>query len=191
MIIWLNETICHFTSRIKHASHQELHAAQWHGWLCVMRLSVICFLSYKICSFQYLVFSKPNNIRHPYASENWLSDILPFPPKSIIQVQSSDQNQSNSQKSLHSDGCVVTGMKWVCAFTQSVILTNPFKENIEGIFTVDTISMLTDFKEKHTSEIEVPLYSQEYCVQVWAVGCHLKNDLIICFLQKANRCVCY
>lgn len=140
MIIWLDETICHFTSRSKqHATCQELHSALQHGQLGVMRLSVIWLLCYKICSFQQFVFSKPNSLWRLHGSDNRLSDRQPFPAKSIIQIQSSDQNQSNGQRSLQCDGCVVTGMKWVCAFTQGIIVTIiPFKENTESIFAVDT-----------------------------------------------------
>lgn len=139
MIFWLDETICHFTSKSKHTSNQELHGALQHGQLSETRLSVIWLLCYKICSFRQLVFCKPNNLWRLYGSYNQLSDRQPLPPKSIIQIQSSDQNQSDDQRSLQSDGCVVTGMKWVCGFTQGIIINSPFKGKKENIFTVDTI----------------------------------------------------
>lgn len=140
MIFWLSETICHFKKQT-HILSGTTHAALQHGQLSVMGLSVTRLLCYKICSFRQFVFCKPNNLWRLYGSDNQLSDRQPFPPKSIIQIQSSDQNQSNDQRSLQPDGWVVTGMKWVCGFTQGIKSTVLFflKKEKENIFTVDTI----------------------------------------------------
>lgn len=121
-----------------------------------MRISVIWLLCYKICSFQQFISCKPNNLWHLYGSNNQLSDRQPFPPKSIIQIQSSDQNQSNDQGSLQSDGCVVTGMKWVCGFTQGILKSTVLsREKKKTSSQLIPFSVLTDFKEKHKSEAEL------------------------------------
>lgn len=126
----------------KEQAHIPSGATYSIATLSVMRISVIWLLWYKIWSFHQLVSCKSKNMWHLYGSDNQLLDRQPFPPKSIIQIQSSDQNQSNGQRSLQPDGCVVTAMKWVCGFTQGIIVKSPFmgkEKKKENIFTVDNI----------------------------------------------------
>lgn len=156
----------------------------------VMRISVVWLLCYKIWSFHQLLSCKSNNLWHLYGSDNQLLDRQPIPPKSIIQIQSSDQNQSKSQRSLQPDGCVVTAMKWVCGFTQGITVKSPFmgeKKKRENVFTVDNIfcAVLTDFKQKHRSETKWSFPFQQ-CTQVW-VWCPLKSSLAVSFLWEKTR----
>lgn len=189
MIFWLNETIWHF----KEEAHILSGATCCTATLSVMRLSVIWLLCYKIWPFPQLVSCKPNNLWHLYGWDNQLLDRQPFPPKSIIQTQSSDQNRSNGQRSLQPDGCLVTGMKWVCGFTQGIIVRSRFmgkkkKKKKKTSSQLITFSVLCWQVLKRNIEVRLNnLFPSSTGALKYGLGVLWKTVLLFPFFEKKNN----